>query len=79
MKKCVDGIEIELTEKEMAEINSVKILPEERIYQLKQELTLTDYKAIKYAEGLISEEDYAPMKAERQLWRDEINRLEKSL
>lgn len=79
MKKCVDGIEIELTEKEMAEINSVQIPTVEKIYQLKQKLSMTDYKAIKYAEGLISEGAYAPIKAERQLWRDEINQLEKSL
>lgn len=43
---------------------------------LKKKLADTDYKAIKYAEGLISEEDYAPIKAERQRIRDEINRLE---
>ena len=79
MKKCIDGIEIELTEQEIAEIKSVEITAEEKIYQLKQKLALTDYKAIKYAEGFISKEDYAPIKSERQLWRDEINQLEKSL
>lgn len=44
---------------------------------LKKKLADTDYKAIKYAEGLISEEDYAPIKAERQQIRDKINELEK--
>lgn len=44
---------------------------------LKHKLSLTDYKAIKYAEGWISEEEYAPIKAERQALREEINRLEK--
>lgn len=48
-----------------------------RITELKRKLIETDYKAIKYAEGQISEEDYAPIKAERQSWRDEINELEK--
>ena len=43
---------------------------------LKLKLQETDYKAIKYAEGLLTEEEYAPIKAERQLMRDEINRLE---
>lgn len=43
---------------------------------LKKKLADTDYKAIKYAEGLISDEEYAPIKAERQHFRDEINRLE---
>ena len=44
---------------------------------LKKQLLDTDYKAIKYAEGLISDEEYAPIKAERQRIRDEINALEK--
>lgn len=46
---------------------------------LKKKLTDTDYKAIKYAEGFISEEEYVPIKAERQRTRDEINRLEKQI
>lgn len=51
---------------------------EERIAELKQLLSDTDYKAIKYSEGLISEEEYAEVKAQRQAWRDEINKLEVS-
>ena len=47
----------------------------QRIQQLKISLESTDYKAIKYAEGLISESDYAPIKAQRQAYRDEINEL----
>lgn len=50
-----------------------------KIFLLKTKLQQTDYKAIKYAEGLISEEDYAPTKAERQHLRDQINELEASL
>ena len=47
-----------------------------QISELKLRLQETDYQAIKHSEGLISEEDYAPIKAQRQAWRDEINRLE---
>ena len=47
------------------------------IDRLKAELAGTDYKAIKYAEGWITEEEYAPTKAQRQVWRDEINELER--
>ena len=47
-----------------------------RISELKSKLAKTDYKAIKYAEGLISADEYAPIKAQRQEWRDEINKLE---
>lgn len=49
---------------------------EAEIAALKQNLADTDYKAIKYAEGEISEEDYAPIKAQRQEWRVRINELE---
>ena len=49
------------------------------IVSLLEALSLSDYKAIKYAEGLISEVDYAPIKAERQALRDRINELEKEL
>lgn len=47
-----------------------------RISELKKNLSDTDYQAIKYAEGLISEEDYAYMLNQRIAWRDEINQLE---
>lgn len=47
-----------------------------KIAELKYKLMQTDYQAIKYAEGQLSEEEYAPIKAQRQLWRDEINLLE---
>lgn len=47
-----------------------------QINEFKAMLTATDYKAIKYAEGLISEDDYSPIRSQRQGYRDEINRLE---
>lgn len=34
------------------------------------------YKLYKYMDGSLSEEDYAPVKAQRQAWRDRINELE---
>jgi hypothetical protein len=49
---------------------------DDELNDLHKKLQSTDYKAIKYAEGLISKEDYAPIKAERQSWRDRINELE---
>ena len=50
-----------------------------RIIELKQKLQETDYKAIKYAEGELSEEEYAETKAQRRAWREEINKLEEEL
>ena len=50
-----------------------------KISEIKAKLSQTDYQAIKYAEGFISETDYAPIKAQRQALRDEINALEAEL
>ena len=47
------------------------------IDELKTKLRDTDYQATKYAEGWFTEEEYAPIKAQRQAWRDRINELEK--
>jgi hypothetical protein len=49
---------------------------QQKINELKRKLSATDYKAIKYAEGLISEEDYAPIKAERESYRVQIRECE---
>lgn len=43
---------------------------------LKNNLRKTDYQTIKFAEGQLTEEEFAPIRTQRQLWRDEINRLE---
>ena len=51
---------------------------QENIMRLRGLLGATDYIAIKYAEGLLTEEEYAPHKAQRQVWRDVINELENS-
>lgn len=71
---------VEMTEEEVKKMQEQeeKIRPEREIKELKQKLEDTDYKAIKYAEGHISEEEYAPIKAERQEWRNRINELEES-
>lgn len=70
------GIVREMTEEEIARMEAHKPPISVRIEILKNELASTDYKAIKYAEGWLSEEEYAPIKAARQAIRDEINALE---
>ena len=47
----------------------------ERIAELKNNLTATDYKIIKIAEGSATKEQYAEDIAQRQAWRAEINQL----
>lgn len=54
---------------QVAEINR-------QIGEYKDKLKQSDYKALKYFEGFISEEEYKPIKEERQRYRDKINELE---
>ena len=46
-----------------------------RIEELKALLKDSDYRAIKYAEGFYTDEEYKPFKEQRQAYRDEINSL----
>lgn len=50
-----------------------------RIEELKNLLLNTDHKVVKYMEGLITEEEYNEVKAQRQAWRAEIHELEATL
>ena len=68
-------LEYEQQLQRQAEIDEVQ----RKINETKAKLSETDYQAIKYIEGFISETDYAPIKAQRQAWRDEINALEAEL
>lgn len=85
MKKCVNGemIDFEYTPAEIAAMEAERIAfessreyKEMRISELKAQLSATDYKALKFAEGWLSDVEYAPIKAERQAIRDEINAIE---
>lgn len=50
-----------------------------RIYELKALLSESDYKAIKFAEGEMSAEEYEPTRLQRRAWREEINVIEAEL
>ena len=52
---------------------------ENKIKYLKECLARSDYKAIKFAEGILTEEEYAPVRAKRIEIREKINKLEKEL
>lgn len=60
-------------------MNEKRMEIESEITGLKQILASTDYKALKYAEGQITENDYEETKQERQSLRDKINELEAEL
>ena len=46
------------------------------IAQLKKQLSDTDYKAIKFAEGQLTEEEYSSTRSQRASWRARINKLQ---
>lgn len=82
MYKLLNGKKVELTAEEIAALEAERKAYEasaeykqSQIDMLKAELSKTDYKAIKYAEGWITAEEYEPIKAERQALRDKINAL----
>lgn len=51
----------------------------QQIRELQGKLAATDYQALKYSEGWITEKDYTEIKANRQSWRDAINQLQEQL
>lgn len=59
-----------------AEIDAFTPSPEVMIMQCKEQLASTDYKAIKYAEGLMTDEEYEPIRQHRMELRKLINELE---
>ena len=52
---------------------------EAEINALKQLLANTDYKAHKYVDGEISQEEYDQIKVQRHQWRVRINELEEEI
>lgn len=50
-----------------------------KICVLKQNLSRSDYQALKFSDGALTEAEYASMRAQRQAWRDEINAAEEEI
>lgn len=49
------------------------------IEELKKYLADTDYMAIKFAEGILSADEFSETRAKRAAWRERINLLEELL
>ena len=75
MRVCENGIYRDMTEEETA--NMPTVTPFERIAELKDKLAETDYIACKIAEGVATKEEYAEVIEQRQIWREEINELQR--
>lgn len=65
----------EITEEEYNRVAGIL----SQLAELKWQLSHTDYKAVKYAEGWYSDEEYAPIKAAREELREQIRTLENQL
>lgn len=76
MKILSNGHYREATEAEIKEMTYIS--DEDKIEELKQKLSDTDYIACKIAEGAATIKEYANELQQRQQWREEINRLERS-
>lgn len=72
-----NGIVREMTKEEIANIPTADKFTQ--IIELKRKLAETDYVACKIAEGVATKEEYAEQIKQRQLWREEINRLESEI
>ena len=82
MKKIINGKVVVITEeeknalqKEVADFINTAEYKSICINELKQKLADTDYIACKIAEGVATAEEYAEELKQRQIWREEINRL----
>lgn len=60
-------------------MNIEKMQIKSKIMSVLNKLSATDYQAIKFAEGELTAEEFAPIKEQRKAWRAEINQLEKEL
>lgn len=72
--KIVNGQLVQDSAKAEAEHTKATYFAE--ILTLKHNLAETDYQAIKFAEGELTAEEFASMKAQRHAWRARINELE---
>ena len=86
MKKYINGKYIELTKEEIQKLKAEQEAFEKteefkqmQIAELKQKLVDTDYAVIKIAEGSATKEEYSEIIKKRQMWREEINKLESDL
>lgn len=52
---------------------------ESEIRGLKQLLAATDYRALKHADGALTDEEYEPTRTQRSDYRQKINELEAAL
>lgn len=75
------GIDYDIIDNQFVQLHTpeyvnAKLTAQDRIIELKEYLNSTDYVVTKYMEGVMSEEDYLPIKQKRIDARAEINKLQ---
>ncbi len=79
-EKCWDnGVLVDYTKTDEEIATEKRRANQKRIAELKEKLTRTTTEAIMYSEGILTEEQYSPIKAQRKAWQDEINHLQAEL
>ena len=76
MKKYCNGEYVEMTAEDLADYETDDRDYQSEIREIKEKHAETDYKCLKFVDGALSEEEYAPVRQYRQSLRDEINTLE---
>ena len=71
--KLVDGAITAITQ---TDAEKLVVAQESKVAILKALLTKTDYEAIKYAEGIITADNFANLKTAREAWRTAINSIQ---
>lgn len=79
MKEMINGVVRTMTaEEQQAFEAAAEPTPRQRIAELKELLAASDYKTLKFVEGVLTEEQYLESCTQREAWREEINMLEQS-
>lgn len=76
MKKYLNGEYVEMTDADLSVYETTERNYQFEIEEIKEKLADTDYKCLKFVDGALSEDEYAPIRLYRQSLRDEINALE---
>lgn len=76
MKKYVNGCYVEAAQQASEKYKSLLADYKSKVKELKTELCKTDYQCLKFADGALSEDEYAPVREHRKLLRDRINAMQ---
>lgn len=75
--KIINGV-LEKDDNKYSQVERIAEL-DTKIQKFKLLLAQSDYKLYKFMDGAMSEEEYAPIRAQRKNYRDAINQLEKEI